>query len=282
MTLLTKRKEAWASKRKPDMLLGTPINASAIVAARYYETLRALIEDMTAETERSLRRLFNTDHAEEYFAQDASTSSQARILTNALMKKFNKKFGIKAKPTAERFAKQADKASSANVYTSIKQLSGGLSLPTTAITKEMTDILNATVTENVALIKSISQEYLSGVQQAVMRSITTGNGLQDLMPYLEKHKDISLRRAHLIALDQNRKASANLGRARMQNLGVEEYKWLHTGGSDHPRELHVRMSGNVYRWDDPPIIDESTQERGIPGQAINCRCRAVPVIKFAD
>jgi hypothetical protein len=35
------------------------------------------------------------------------------------------------------------------------------------------------VTENVGLIKSIPTQYLGGVQGAVMRSITTGNGMQD-------------------------------------------------------------------------------------------------------
>jgi uncharacterized protein with gpF-like domain len=42
------------------------------------------------------------------------------------------------------------------------------------------------------------------------------------------------------------------------------------------------MDGNVYSFDDPPIIDKNTGERGIPGQAINCRCFMVPVIEFED
>ena len=48
------------------------------------------------------------------------------------------------------------------------------------------------MTENVGLIKSIPAQYLNGVQGAVMRSITTGNGMQDLVPYLQKHKGITL------------------------------------------------------------------------------------------
>lgn len=282
MKTLTKRKQAWVNKRQPDLILGNAINSSAPVAVRYYQSLHALIERMAEETEREIKALFDEPHAEEFFAQDASTAAQARILTNALTKKFNAMFVKKARPIAERFAGQADKASSAVVHSSIKQLSGGLSLPTASLTGDMRDIFSATVTENVALIKSISEKYLSGVQQAVMRSITTGRGLADLVPYLQKHKGVTQRRAHRIALDQNHKISMNLAKARLEKLNIPEYRWLHTGGADHPRKLHERMDGKIFRWDDPPVIDEDTGERGIPGQLINCACRAQPVIRFED
>lgn len=280
MKILTKRKQAWVQKRKPEVLQGDPLNPSAAVGLRYAQNIVAQIEQMTQEVEREIKKLFDSDHAQEYFAEDATTSAQARILTNFLLKKFNGRFAKKAKPMAESFANQADKASSASVHSSIQKLSGGLSLPTSALTPDMKEILSATITENVGLIKSISQKYLTDVQGAVMRSITTQTGAVDLLPILLKSKEITLRRANLIALDQTRKAMGNLGKARMENIGIEEYKWLHTGGSDHPRHLHQKMSGNIYRFDNPPVIDERTGERGIPGQAIYCRCRMVPVIKF--
>ncbi|RIQ43658.1 phage head morphogenesis protein, partial [Bordetella avium] len=33
--------------------------------------------------------------------------------------------------------------------------------------------------------------------------------------------------------------------------------------------------------DNPPIIDKTTGERGLPGQLINCKCRMRPVIDFS-
>ena len=42
------------------------------------------------------------------------------------------------------------------------------------------------------------------------------------------------------------------------------------------------MSGKVYRLDDPPVIDARTGERGLPGQAIFCRCTMQPIVKFGD
>ena len=233
-------KTPWSNNARKGIVEGKPLNPSAAVEQRYYTALRVLIDRMVADTEHELQKLFKTEHAEEYFAQDASISSQARILTNALIKKYTDLFASLSKPMAERFAEESDKSSDVAVKSSIRHLSDELTLSTKTITSgPLNDILNATVTENVGLIKSIPAQYLNGVQGAVMRSITTGNGMQDLVPYLQKHKGITLRRARMIAQDQTKKAFSSLSKARMEKIGVEEYEWLHTSGSRHPRKLHI-------------------------------------------
>jgi SPP1 gp7 family putative phage head morphogenesis protein len=279
----TVRRTPWANAARKGIVKGKPLNPSAAIEQRYYLALRVLVDRMVADTEHELKNLFKTEHAEEFFAQDASISSQARILTNALIKKYTDLFATLSKPMAERFAEESNKSSDLAVKSSLRQMSDDLTLSTKTITSgPLSDILNATVTENVGLIKSIPTQYLNGVQGAVMRSITTGNGMQDLVPFLQKHKGITLRRARTIAQDQSKKAFSGLSKARMQAIGVREYEWLHTSGSRHPRKLHIAMNGNIYRYDDPPIIDEKSGERGIPGQAINCACRMRPILNFGD
>lgn len=280
--LISIRKQKWMAQFKPQKIKGTPLIVSASVTKRYYDALAKLIEKMTATTMREAEVFYKQPHAKEYFAEDASVASQARILTNALIAKFQPFFNAEAKPLAETMVEQTDTNSEVTLRSSLKELSGGLTLNTDFLTAELNDILTATIAENVGLIKSIGSQYLEGVQGAVMRSITTGNGLQDLVPYLEKQKGITLRRARNIAFDQTHKLYANLNRARMQKLGVEEYEWLHTGGSQQPRKLHQSYTGKIFRMDDPPIIDQRTGERGHPGTAINCRCRMIPIIKFDD
>lgn len=278
--VLTRRKQAWVESRKPEAIRGNVIVPNASVASRYYRDIDSLIFSMTADVEKRIKALFQSKVGQTYFAEDSSISDGARVLMDSLIKKFTGTFNDRARPIADRFANSADKASSSQVHSSLEQLSGGLSLPTANLDGQLKDILEATIAENVGLIRSIAQEYLTDVQGAVMRSITSGNGLQDLVPFLKKHKDITQRRAQLIALDQNRKAMNNLSRGRMENLGLTHFQWQHTGGSQEPRQLHIKMSGKIYAFDNPPIIDERTGERGFPGQAINCRCRMIPVITF--
>ena len=279
--LLTLRKQKWAATVKPKYLRGKVLNPNISDAVRYKNKLDKLILRMTKEVEIELKKLFRQDFSKAYFAQDASLSSQARILTNALLEKFNDMFASIAKPIAESMVDNADKASASSLHGSLKDLSGGLSIKTSSLSPEIIDVFNATTTENVNLIKSISSQYLDGVQQAVMRSITTGTGLQDLVPYLQKSKEISLKRAHRIALDQTRKAFNNVNKSRMQKLGIKEFEWLHSGGSNEPRKHHIELSGQIFSFDNLPF-SEDNKRRIYPGSEINCRCRALPVIKFDE
>lgn len=280
--LLTKRKQAWIERRRVDITRGAPLNPSVPVRLRYYAALADLIVRMTDETRKELEKFFKQPTAKEFFAEDASVSSQARILTNALTSKFNDLFSLKAKPLAEKLVRESDLASKQSLHRSLKDLSGGLALKTNIWTDELTQVMSASVTENVSLIKSISAQYLQGIQGATMRAITTGNGLADLVPFLQKHEGITLRRARIIAEDQSRKAFNQLNKHRMQAVGIKQFEWLHSSGSLEPRPLHIQYNGKVFDLANPPVIDNKTGERGIPGQLINCKCRMVPVITFDE
>ena len=151
------------------------------------------------------------------------------------------------------------------------------------LTGELEEALNAAVAENVALIRSIPAQYFTQIQGAVMRSITTGRGLHDLVPFIKNYKDVTLRRARLIAHDQSRKVYGNINRIRAEKLGIKKFQWLHSAGGHEPRPLHKNvLNGKVFNMNDPPIIDEKTGERGFPAQLISCRCRMIPIVSFED
>lgn len=277
---LTVRKQAWVDRRKPDLLRGNALAPNASVAIRYQEKLDSLITRMVTEVHNELHRLFNDDAAQEFFAEDASIASQSRMVTNALKKKFDGLFGVNAKWIAESFANQSDAASSKAVNMSLSKLTGGLSLPTAAMKGPLADIFKATVHENVSLIKSIPQKYLSGVEQAVSRSITTGNGLKDLVPYLQKHKNITYARAKMISLDQTRKAFQNMGAERCERLGVTEAELVHVP-SNHPRKTHIEANGTIYEIK-KGFYDSAVKRYVKPGELPNCKCMGRPVIRLGN
>lgn len=279
--MLTKRRKAWAAARSaPPVFRGTPLAHNAAVSARYVTALSSLTAQMTAQVKREILRLFQTDAAAAHFGEDATIASQSRILMASLGERFNALFAKRAKPLAEAMVASADKTSTSALHSSLQKLSGGMSLKTTAWSGPLEEIYKAAVAENVGLIKSIATEYLQKVEGSVMRSITTGNGLQDLIPALEQYEGMTHRRARNIALDQTRKTYNAINRGRMEALGVEKFLWHHSGGGAHPREDHMEMDGQTYRFDALPVIDPRTGERGIPGQAPNCRCTMSPVFDF--
>lgn len=280
---LTAKRQAWAESRsKAPVFKGTPLQYNVGVSQKYARAVSALTAQMTAQVKREVLKMFKADAAASHFGMDASISSQSRILMSALNSRFTELFAKKAKGLAEAMVTGAEKASKPALHSSLQTLSGGFSLKTSVMDKPLREIYKASVTENVNLIKSIASEYLTNVEGAVMRSITTGNGLQDLVPALEQYEGQTHRRANNIALDQTRKAYNSINKGRMQAIGVKKFMWHHSGGGAHPREDHVAMDGNIYSFDDLPVIDKNSGEKGIPGQAINCRCTMSPVFDFED
>ncbi len=279
--LLTKKREAWAaSQTEAPTFKGQQLHPPASVSERYVRALSSLTAQMTAQVTREVRRLFDTDAASAHFGEDSTIASQSRILLNSLADRFNDLFAKKARALAEQMVDGSAKASASTLHSSLEKLSGGLSLKTSIENPNLVNIYKASVAENVSLIKSIPQQYIDKVQGAVMRSITTGNGLQDLVPALETYEGMTHRRAKNIALDQTRKAYNSINRGRMQGIGIKKFQWHHSGGGAHPREDHIEMDGNIYSFDELPVIDKSSGERGIPGQAPNCKCTMSPVFEF--
>ena len=281
---LSPNKAKWAGQFKPPILKGGKLPQPVAIEARYNAALQKLVKQMTKETRREVEKLFTSPVAvESHVTTAASIASQSRILMNALQSKFSKMFTDAARFLAESMVMQSAKASSVAVASSLKELSGGLTIKTDTLKSgPVNDILKASVAENVGLIKSIPGQYLDNVRGAVMRSITSGNGLQDLVPYLAQQEGVTERRAKNIALDQTRKAYQAMNNERMKAAGVTSFEWVHSFGGQKPRQHHVDMNGNIYRYDDPPVIDPKTGERGLPGQLPNCRCTTRPVLNFGD
>lgn len=287
---LTKKRKEWADARGGAVFYGDPLTAPDRVESRYRATLEMAIARMTEEVEREIEALWTgpvavASPAVPTTAQDAAPSmaSQARILTNKLQRKFFAFFDRLATPTATAFMAGVDKHSKTNLHSSLQAVSGGLSLKTSVVTGKVLEITKAGVAENVALIKSIPRQYFPRIQQAVMRSITTGQGAKTVLDAVRQIGHSTDSRAKLIARDQTSKATTSLNAARMQGLNIRKFQWLHSSGGREPRPLHINtLNGQIFQLDKPPIIDDKTGERGLPGQLINCRCRMVPVVDYGQ
>lgn len=148
------------------------------------------------------------------------------------------------------------------------------------MTPAMRDVFEATVHENVSLIRSIGEQYHGQVAGLVMRSVATGRDLGPLTAELEHRFGVTHRRAAMIARSQNNLATAAMGRARQMEAGITEAIWLHSHGGKEPRPTHLANSGKPYSitegWFDP---DPKVRKNIWPGQLINCRCTCRPIVK---
>jgi SPP1 gp7 family putative phage head morphogenesis protein len=279
--LLTKAKAARVAGRKA-IVRGKPLNPPAATAAKYSASLHRLVDAMTEIARKDIEAFFARPATQAHFAQDESVSYAASRLVSALEKKFAALFDRRAEGLSEWLVNSVNKASTSSLHASLQEMSGGLSMKTSVLNGQMRESLSAATAQNVGLIKSIPEQYLHNVEQAVLRSVTTGNGLADLQPMLEAQAGITKRRAKMIAEDQTHKIYSAINRQRMDALGLTQFEWLHSGGGKHPRELHVSYSGKVFKFSEPPVIDERTGETGLPGDAPNCRCKMIPVLSSSE
>jgi len=279
---LSPKREKWAAQRGEATFVGKPLSTPDITEAKFRIALEKMVSRMATATLKEIRKLYKSDPDwREGFTTDASFASAAARLLKQLKKRFEILFTKSAGGLAEALAHGISRQSAVGLGQSLKEVSGGVTLKTDVVSGVVADVVKASIKQNVALIKSIPSKYFLEIEGEVMRSIQTGKGMADLQPAIEKKYGVTKRRAALIARDQTSKATTAINKARLSGLGVKKFKWLHSYGGKEPRPLHKNvLNGNIYSLDDPPVIDDRTGEKGLPGQLINCRCRMVPVIEF--
>ena len=262
------QKRLIAPKRK---ILGA-VHPNAGIRVAYQKRLDAAIMTMVAATQKRIAAVWRGNPPE--LAEDASTAAEAREAVDRLRREWEDKFADLAGALGRRFARgaveHADRAFAAQLR------KAGFTVRF-KLTPAANDVLQASITENVSLIKSIPERYFVQVESIVTEGVRIGRDMHVIAQGLEHQLGVTRRRAATIARDQTNKASAAMLRARQQEVGITEARWLHSGGGRHPRPTHVEMNGKAYEvgkgmWD-------SAVSRFIwPGTEINCRCVSQAIV----
>lgn len=141
--------------------------------------------------------------------------------------------------------------------------------------------LNIFAINNANLIKSNNTAFINQVENVVYDGMRRGlrheeiarqilGSGKDELGKVSRFKQAKTR-ANLIGRDQINKLNGNLTRLRQENAGVKRYIWR-TVGDNRVRDKHAGFDGNEYTW-------EEGAPGGIhPGDEIQCRCYAEPVI----
>jgi SPP1 gp7 family putative phage head morphogenesis protein len=133
-------------------------------------------------------------------------------------------------------------------------------------------------TANVALIKSIPTQYLDGVRDTVSKAFAAGERWESVAARIQHVGDVTVSRAKLIARDQVSKMTSAFNEIRQVNVGITHYTWS-TSHDERVRKSHQDLNGKDFAWKDPPEVDG---EKANPGEPVNCRCVAIPVINLAE
>jgi len=210
-------------------------------------------------------------------AMDAKAKSPSVLLQKALADwgvKWNTRFDQASTKIAWNFAAKNRDATTRQV---VRTLTDAGFAVRARVPKAVQRSVEAVVAENVGLIKSIPQRYLTDVEAVVWDGVRSGNDMATVSQRLQQKYGIADRRAALIARDQNHKAKAAIERAQRLDAGITRAVWQHSHAGVEPRETHVAMNEQEYdvaqgMW------DSAVQKYVWPGTEINCRCTDRAVI----
>lgn len=162
----------------------------------------------------------------------------------------------------------------------------GADLETLGISIDMTPELSQRLVDNYTNnqninIKNWTPEQTERLRDMIQENALSGYNRNELIERIKGEYGTSMAKAKFLARQETSLFMAEVRDERYQSAGIEKFRWSATGGKagdGRTRVLHRQLHGQVFDYSSPPIIDERTGERGVPGQAYGCRCVAIPVL----
>lgn len=251
-----------------------PVHANKGVELSYKRALEKLVDEMAHSIEYWIEAAYKNNAPD--MAMDALPSQVLAKRLNEVGKRWIKRFDDMAATIAERFIQSGKKATDSAMMQSFKDAGWTVQFKPT---KAIRDAMNASIIENVNLIKSIPDQYLKNVTGTIMRGVANGRDLKQISDELQKHYGVTKSRAAFIARDQANKANATITQARRVELGLFKAVWIHSAGGKVPRASHVKAGKDRLEFDvrEGALIDGEYIQ---PGYLPNCRCVSRTVLPY--
>jgi SPP1 gp7 family putative phage head morphogenesis protein len=140
-------------------------------------------------------------------------------------------------------------------------------------------------------IKDWTQKEIVNLRKGMQASVFAGNRRDVAAKTIQESFEVSQNKAKFLARQETRLLLTKFKQIRYEAAGVNEYKWgcanraHQAAGAPYVkgqvRHDHARLEGKIFRWDNPPITD-AKGSRNNPGQDYNCRCFAIPIVRFKE
>lgn len=247
-----------------------PVRPNAGIEAAYRKALTRLVDEMHKSLLYWLSAAYRANAPE--MASDESPAKALQAAMKKLADRWQRNFDRAAPALGKYFATSMAERTDGALASILKK--NGMTVQF-KMTPEANDVMQASIGEQVGLIKSIASEHLTDIEGLVMRSVSAGRDLATLSKDIEAAYGVTKRRAALIARDQNNKATAAMTRVRQEGLGITEAVWMHSHGGKHPRKSHLAADGKTYKIKEGMYLDGKWVW---PGTEINCRCVSRSII----
>lgn len=199
---------------------------------------------------------------------DADEGEQVRLLMELVDQQVKDRVTTRASSAlAQRYGQQVSDFQRTQLQ---RQLRAALGVNPILHEGALQPIMGAFVNANVGYIKDIPDQAARQIEERVLRGIQLGHRHEDIAEDVEQRLQVASGRAELIARDQVGKLQGQVNAARQRSLGITRAIWR-TVEDERVRLKHAELDGVEFAYDDPP-------NGLLPGEAVNCRCSAEPVV----
>lgn len=176
----------------------------------------------------------------------------------------------------ERWAAVVEQAQRRKWAASVKR-STGLDISALVGPADVRQPLSVVVENNVALVRSVSDQTRDRISSAVMRGLSEKKVPREVAKEIREAVGMGRARSLRIASDQLSKVGETLNTERRLQAGLTMWEWV-SSGKVHARVQHAERNG--HRYDDEATSGEYKPPDDRPGQLINCGCTSRAVLSL--
>lgn len=291
------REQLRAGRRKAAAKKGSGVSASLAIEAQYYRDLSRIVKEVDRLLQKGVFPLLKEGEGlykkpAELAVVDADPeiikgvkappipslrSKSARDLSSLIKEqidKIKKSLGAPLENYALKIATdtaiKGGKANRAAFVADIRKAIG-VDLQKVLTEEGIESVIRDAVRTNVSLIKTIPEQYFEQIEGMILQGIDEGKDFFSIRQDLLELNGRNTRRARVIARDQVSKMNSAIARARQESIGITHYIWR-TVGDESVRSEHKVLNGRKFAWSEIPPGGYR------PGEAIQCRCIAEPVL----
>ena len=163
-------------------------------------------------------------------------------------------------------------------FTGSVNASMGVNLDDVLKTDGLNSFVNAKTLESTDMLEKLKTETMTTYKANSLRRMSAGASLADLFDQVKKDTGLRLKRGDLIARNELKAFNSELTKKRSENLGITMAVWQ-TAEDERVRKCHSEFNGKEYTIGKGFFCTVSGEWEE-PGEPINCRCVALPVIEF--
>ncbi len=153
---------------------------------------------------------------------------------------------------------------------------------TPQLTRSRAKIIADDYTNNMKLyIQEWTQKSIKDLRQKMRDRSYEGLRYEGIIKEIQSSYGVSKRKAKFLARQETSLMITSFKQERYKESGISQYKWRCVSGTKlHPvRPMHKKLDGKIFSFDDPPVTSPNGS-RNNPGRDFNCRCTAIPIVKF--